>query len=165
MSCGFFHCLISAASIPAAPGIGLLSQCFQGSSKAAFMTCSLVFMDDFLVSDTIDGRHGSQKNLRCSRFVARFNRLANSFDCCTQCRTLTGIVSVLLDCLTSAFTCLCGICHEYYFLKQGRRAFANTHISETEFCEASDYSGILPIRQIDAVMPAGLLQQSVSGRP
>jgi hypothetical protein len=67
-------------------------------------------------------------------------------------------VSVLLNCLTSAFACLCGICHEYYFLKTGLRAFANTHVSETEFCEAADYSRIFTIRQIDADSRAKLLQ-------
>ena len=39
------------------------------------------------------------------------------FDRGTQSRAQTCIVSALLYCLTSTFSCLCGICHLCFFLK------------------------------------------------
>jgi hypothetical protein len=39
----------------------LSGQCFQGSCQTALVASCLVFVDDLLVSDAVDGRHGSWK--------------------------------------------------------------------------------------------------------
>jgi len=104
------------------------------------MACSLVLMDDLFVRDTVDDRYGFLQNQRCCSFVAAgIDCLAGSFDRCTQGRTLTGIVQVLLNCLTSTLTCLCGICH-LYFLKRGRECLRGKPDRGAEFCKATDYN-------------------------
>lgn len=120
---------------PAVNDTDLLRQRLQGSSKTAFMTCCFVLMDNLLVSNAVDRRHGRLKYLSCQRLVACLDRLANSLDRGTQRRTLAGVVGVLLDCLTSTLARLCGICHEY-FLRRNRTAFAKC---ETKFCKAANY--------------------------
>jgi|GEM_PF-6129781 len=89
----------------------LSGQCLQGSCQTALMTSCLVFVDDLLVRDAVDGRHGRLEDCRRSSFVAALDRFANCFDSGAQGRTLGRVVSVLLNCLTSAFARLCGICH------------------------------------------------------
>ena len=122
-----------------------LGQCLQGCSQAALVASSLVLVDDFLVGDTVDRRNGSLEYLRRCCLVASADRLADGFDCRAQRGTLAGIVCVLLDCLTSTFARLCGICHEY-FLNRNRTAFAGC---ETEFCKAADYNVFLRNGQLE----------------
>ncbi len=128
------------------------------------MACSLVLVDDLLVRDTVDDRYGFLQNQRCCSFVAAgFDCLAGSFDRCTQGRTLTGVVQVLLNCLTSTLTCLCGICH-LYFLKRGRECLRGKPDRGAEFCKATDYNQFLQNRQIPLASKAILSQESTHGR-
>src|SRR5450830_476868 len=116
-SAGF--CFSTSASVPAqarppwwlACWRILSGQCFQGSCQTALMASCLVFVDDLLVSDTVDGRHGCLEDCSSSCLVTALDRFASSFDSRAQGRTLGRIVCVLLNCLTSAFARLCGICH------------------------------------------------------
>jgi hypothetical protein len=127
------------------------------------MACSLVLVDDLLVRDTIDDRYGFLQNQRCCSFVATsIDCLAGSFDRCTQGRTLTGVVQVLLNCLTSTLTCLCGICH-LYFLKRGRECLRGKPDRGAEFCKATDYNQFLRNRQIPLASKAILSQESTHG--
>jgi hypothetical protein len=89
----------------------LRRQGLDGGSQAALVASGLVLVDDFLVSDAVDGRHGLLEDGRSSGLVASQDGLADSLDCGTQGRALSRVVSVLLNCLTSALTRLCGICH------------------------------------------------------
>ncbi len=120
-------------------GIQLGCERLQGCCQAALVASGLVLVDDLLVGDTVDRRNGRLENLRCSSLVACFDRLADGLDCRTQRGTLAGVVSVLLDCLTSTFARLCGICHEC-FLNRNRAAFAEC---DTKFSKAADYSVFL----------------------
>lgn len=128
------------------------------------MACSLVLMDDLLVCDTIDDRYGFLQNQCCCSFVAAgIDCLASSFDRCTQGRTLAGVVQVLLNCLTSTLTCLCGICH-LYFLKRGRECLRGKPDRGAEFCKATDYNQFLRNRQIPLASQAILSQESTHSR-
>ncbi|SFB12751.1 hypothetical protein SAMN04515620_11989 [Collimonas sp. OK607] len=146
----------------AARQILLSSQRFQSSVQTALMACSLVLVNDFLVRDTVDNRYGFLQNQRCSSFVATsIDCLASSFDSCTQGRTLTGVVQVLLNCLTSTLTCLCGICH-LYFLKRGRECLRgiNKPDRDAEFCKATDYNQFFSNRQTPLALETILSQES-----
>ncbi len=133
--------LYFTTTFPHASGTGNAEsgQCLQGSSQAALVTSSLILVNDFLVSDTIDRRHRRLEHCGSRSLVAGFNGLADSLDRRAQHRTLAGIVSVLLDCLTSTLARLCGICH-VYFLRRDSPAYADY---ETEFFKAVNYNGFL----------------------
>lgn len=127
------------------------------------MACSLVLVDDLLVCDTINDRNGFLQNQCCCSFVAAgIDCLASSFDRCAQGRTLAGVVQVLLNCLTSTLTCLCGICH-LYFLKRGRECLRGKPDRGAEFCKATDYNQFLRNRQIPLASQAILSQESTHG--
>src|SRR5687768_7458457 len=106
-----FLCTELASAAEAARTRILGRQCFDGGSQAALVARCLVLVDDLLVSNAVDGRHGLLEDGGCSGLVASLDRLADGLDCGTQGRTLCRVVRVLLNCLTSAFARLCGICH------------------------------------------------------
>ncbi len=89
-----------------------LGHCFDGSRQAALMTSGFVLVDDLLVSDAVQGAHRSLEYGRCCGFVTRFNGLDNLLDCGTQFGTQAAVVSILFNCLTSALTSLCCVCHD-----------------------------------------------------
>ena len=151
----------SNAGGQAARQILLSCQRFQSCVQTALMACCLVLVDDFLVSDTVDNRYGVLQNHGCCSLVATSDCLASSFDCCAQGRTLAGVVQVLLNCLTSTLTCLCGICH-LYFLKRGRECLRgiNKPDRDAEFCKATDYNRLLKNRQTALASVAILSQES-----
>jgi hypothetical protein len=120
-----------------------LRQRLQRCSQTALVASGLVFVNDAFVGDTVDRRDGSLEYLCGSSLVTGFDCFASCLDGGTQRRALAGVVCVLLDCLTSTFARLCGICHEN-FLERNRTAFADC---ETEFCKAPDYKGFLGIEQ------------------
>jgi hypothetical protein len=91
---------------------GCLGHCFDGSRQAALMTSGFVFVDDLLVSDAVHRAYGSLKHGLSSGFVAGFNSLDNLLDCSTQFGTQAAVVSILFNCLTSALTSLCCVCHD-----------------------------------------------------
>lgn len=101
------------------------------------MACGLVLVDDFFVRDAVDPGNGSLKHLGCGRLVATFNRLAYCLDCRTQSRALARVVRIEFNCLPSALTCLCGICHESKFLK----SFAARNQCAAKFCKTVNYRG------------------------
>ena len=55
-------------------------KCFDSSSKTAFMTGSLVFVNDVFVSYAIDDAAGFTQHFGGSNFVAGFDSLANALD-------------------------------------------------------------------------------------
>jgi hypothetical protein len=128
------------------------------------MTCSFVLVDDLFVRNTVDDRYGFLQNeCHCSFVATSIDCLASSFDRCTQGRTLTGVVQVLLNCLTSTLTCLCGICH-LYFLKRGRECLRGKPDRGAEFCKATDYNQFFRNRQIPLASKAILSQENTHDR-
>src|SRR5207248_1643709 len=81
------------------------------SSQTALVASSLVLVNDLLVSDAVDLRDRLLEDLRCGCLVASLDGFADGLDRGAQRRTLSRVVSVLLDCLTSALARLCRICH------------------------------------------------------
>jgi len=91
------------------PNLG--SHCLDGSGQTRLGACSLVLVDDLLVSDAVDRALGG---LECSSgcsLVASGHGLADALDCSTQTRAQSRVVSVLNDGLACALACLCGVCH------------------------------------------------------
>src|SRR5438067_13760784 len=86
-------------------------QGLDGGSQAALVASGLVLVDDFLVSDAVDGRHGLLENAGRGGFVASLDGLFDGLDCGTQGRALSRGVCGLLNCLTTALARLCGISH------------------------------------------------------
>src|SRR5690606_34719136 len=83
---------------PGAARTSLLSgQCLQGSGQTALVAGCFVLVDDLLVSDAVDGRHGLLEDGGCSGLVASLDGLADCLDCGTQGRTLRRVVRVLLN--------------------------------------------------------------------
>jgi hypothetical protein len=74
-------------------------------------------------------------------------------------------VQVLLNCLTSTLTCLCGICH-LYFLKRGRECLRgiNKPDRDAEFCKATDYNHLFQNRQTLLALEAILSQEDTVTR-
>ncbi|KAF1858247.1 hypothetical protein Lal_00014748 [Lupinus albus] len=109
---GFFiQAQRAAGAARALPSVVLSRQGLDGGSQAALVASGLVLVDDFLVSDAVDGRHGLLEDLGGGGFVASLDGLFDGLDCGTQGRALSRVVRVLLNCLTSALARLCGICH------------------------------------------------------
>lgn len=89
-----------------------LGHCFDGGRQAALMASGFVLVDDLLVSDAVQGAHRSLEYGCGGGFVTRFNGLDNLLDCGTQFGTQAAVVSILFNCLTSALTSLCCVCHD-----------------------------------------------------
>ena len=79
------------------------------------MARSLVFMNNLLVRNTVDGTGRGAENFSCARFVASANRFARGLDRGSQARAQAGVVSVELDGLSGAFAGLSSIGHEVDF--------------------------------------------------
>jgi hypothetical protein len=80
--------------------------------QATLVAGGLVFVDDFLVGNAVDDRHGLGKHVPGSGFVAARDSLAHTLDGGAQGGTQTDVVGALLDRLTDALSGLCAIGHE-----------------------------------------------------
>ena len=94
-------------------GDDLLLHRLDGGTQAAFMAGRLVFMNDLLVGNAVNDANVLIEGALCSSLVATVHGLENLLDRSTQRGTQARIMSALLDCLASAFSSLCSICHEY----------------------------------------------------
>lgn len=119
----------------------LLGQGLDSGSQTALVASSLVLVNDLLVSNGVNGGHGSLENLGSSSLVASFDRLAHGLDCGAQRGTLAGIMSIQLDCLTSTLTRLCGICHENILndVRVMRSQYPSVQVPRAKFCKAVEY--------------------------
>ena len=70
----------AAVFLPTKPLQVKLGQCFYSRGKAAFMACSLVFVNDVFVSYAIDDAAGFTQHFGGSNLVAGFDSLANALD-------------------------------------------------------------------------------------
>lgn len=91
------------------PNLG--SHCLDGSGQTRLCACSLVLVDDLLVSDAVDRALSSLECSSSGSLVAGGHSFANALDCGTQTRAQSRVVSVLNDGLACALACLCGVCH------------------------------------------------------
>jgi hypothetical protein len=92
--------------------------CGKGSQRGgqtALVARGLVFMNNLLVRNAVDGTGRGAKNFNCTRLVAGANRLARGLDRGSQARAQAGVVRVELDGLSGAFAGLSSIGHEVDF--------------------------------------------------
>src|ERR1051325_3819899 len=89
-----------------------LSHRLDGSVQTALMTRCLVLVNDVLVRDTVDHADVFAVGGLSSGLVASFNCLDDLLDRGAQTRAQARVMTALLNCLTSTFSCLCAICHE-----------------------------------------------------
>lgn len=89
----------------------------DGGGQTALVACSLVLVNDFLVSDAVDRALGSDEHLLSNLLVTAEDRLADSLDGSAQTRTQAHVEGAGLDSLTGALTGLCRIGHLLVILK------------------------------------------------
>src|SRR5690606_33411556 len=90
--------------------------CFDSSGKTAFMTSSLVLVNDVFVGNAVDDAGCFAQHFGGGSFVAGFDSLTNALDGRAQHRAQAGIVFIERNRLAGAFASLCGVSHsDIYF--------------------------------------------------